>query len=108
MVDTDADTAVHLVDLVAGEAAPQCSPANLVVTAVLRDLVEQALDGASPARRDRGGGDELLALMATDERTSEQARLLRAEPTAWNVQPARSDGGAGGSIPSGRACLRAR
>lgn len=106
VVDTDAATAAYLVDLVAGEAASQCSPANLIVNAVLRDLVERALDGASPARRSEVAAmsdDELLAVLATDERTGEQARLLRADPTAWDVAPAvgddGDDGGAGGSIP---------
>ena len=105
VVDTDAATADYLVDLVAGEAASQCSPINLVATAVLRDLVEQVLDGASPARRGEVAAmsdDELLAALAGDARTAEQVHLLRADPTAWHLAPAADGDGdsrADGSIP---------
>ena len=105
VVDTDANTADYLAALVAGEAASQCSPINLVATAVLRDLVDRALEGASPARRDQVAAmsdDELLAVLAADERTGEQVHLLRAEPTAWRLAPATGndgEGDVGGSIP---------
>ena len=104
VVDTDAATAAYLAVLVAGEAASQCSPINLIATAVLRHLVEQVLDGASPARRSEVAAmsdGELLAALAGDARTAEQVHLLRAEPTAWSVQPATGNDGddVGGSIP---------
>ena len=103
VVDTDAATAGYLVDLVAAEAASQCSPINLIATAVLRDLVERVLKGAGPERRGQVAAmsdDELLAVLAADERTSEQVHLLRAEPTAWHLASATEDGDdVGGSIP---------
>lgn len=93
VVDTDAATAAHLVALVAGEAAWQCSPINLIVAAVLRDLVEHVLEGASPQRRSEVAAmsdGEVLALVLGDARTGGRARLLLADPTAWQISPATS------------------
>lgn len=97
-VDTDADTAAYLVELIAGEAAAQTSPVNLTVTAVLRHLVDRVLDGATQSRRAQVaamGDGEVLALLAGDRRTAADVRLLVVDPGAWTVEPAAQGDGAG-------------
>ena len=91
-VETDLATAQRLVRLVADEVAYHCSPLNVLVNGILRHLVGTLLD-ADP-RLDEGTlagmtDGQLLAALLAGPATSSATEQFLADPTGWQVHPAR-------------------
>ncbi|MFT4163834.1 MAG: HD domain-containing protein [Microlunatus sp.] len=98
-IDTDAETAEYLRDLVVGEAQSQVAPRNLGPMAVMQQLANSLL--ADPTARTSA---EQLAAMTDDEfwaavlscpATRDLALRLRTWPDLWSVtadEPAMSNG----------------
>ncbi len=88
-VDTDADTAAALTELVLAEARSQTSRVNLVTTAVMRDLVDRLLRDETaatpPAELAEMTDHDLWGRLLACPSTRAGASRLRARPDRWTL-----------------------
>lgn len=102
-IDTDDETASELTRLIVAEAHAQRAPANVVPTAVMRQLVRTALDAQDPlftaASLSVMTDDELWASLLSSPSTRESATAFRRDPGAWRILEQEPLGPAGSPEP---------
>lgn len=101
-VDTDLETATHLVELAIGEARWRTSTPNVVATGLVRDLARTLLAGLAPAERRRIAAmtdHEFWALLLAHPRTGPTADAFRRDPVAWTAVPIHPDDDSTAPVP---------
>lgn len=103
-VDTDAETASYLHNLIAGEALFHLSAINVVTTGLMRNLAVAAMTNMTESERDtvaESTDDQFWALLMGDPETSVLATELRRDPGAWIVEQLQPGADHNPDLPAG-------